>query len=76
MPRESVREAVRSLADALHARHGVQARWDGDTVCVERAGMQGQLDFSGDTVRLGVLASPFAPRIKRAIQDYLDEHVT
>ena len=80
MPREAVREAVQALAEAAHSRHGVEPLWLGDSVSMKSRGVEGRLDFSGDTidisVKLGLLASAFAPKLKREIQRYLDEHVT
>ena len=80
MPRDDLREAVRSLADSMHSKHGVKPRWQGDAVRMKSRGVDGHLDFSGDTidisVRLGMLASAFAPKIRTAIETYLDQHVS
>jgi putative polyhydroxyalkanoate system protein len=80
MPREEVREAAKALADTLHRKHGVRPQWQGDSLRIKGAGVEGSLNFEGDTidisVKLGLLASAFGPALQREVQKYLDEFIT
>lgn len=80
MPREEVREAAKNLADSLQEHHGVRSQWQGDTVRMKGSGVDGSLNFEGDTidvsVKLGLLASAFAPALKKEMQKYLDEFIS
>ncbi len=72
------REAVR-LAKSLERQHGVRSRWEGDTVRIKGAGVDGRLSFHDDlvdvSVKLGLLASAFQGVLRAEVQRYLDEHV-
>lgn len=80
MPKEEVRRAARGLAASLERQHGVRSRWEGDTVHIHGAGVDGRMSFHDDlidvSVKLGLLASMFEPVLKAEVQRYLDEHVT
>lgn len=80
MPREDVREAAEKLAVQLERDFGVRSRWQGDTVYINGAGVDGclcieenQLDVS---VKLGLMASMFEAPLRKEVQRYLDEYVT
>jgi putative polyhydroxyalkanoate system protein len=79
MPKEELREAADGLARQLEAQHGVRYQWQGDTVRIKGAGVEGQLSIDGGvvdvSVRLGLLASAFQGILKSEVQRYLDEHV-
>lgn len=80
MPPEEVREAAQGLAASLERDHGVRSRWEGDTVTITGAGVDGRMSFHDGlidvSVRLGLLASMFEPVIRNEVQTYLDNHVT
>ena len=80
MPREEIRAAAEELANHLSERHGVKPRWTGDSVSMKGKGMEGNVNFEGDTidvsVKLGMLASAFEGVVKREIEKYLDKHIT
>jgi putative polyhydroxyalkanoate system protein len=80
MPKEEVRQAAEKLAAQLEKDHGVRSRWDGDTVHIKGAGIDGCLCMEDDrldvSVKLGMLASMFESPLRREIQRYLDEYVT
>ena len=80
MSKEEVREAAMGLADSLEREHGVRSRWDGDTVRITGAGVNGQMSVHDGlidvSVRLGLLASMFEPVLRSEVQRYLDTHVT
>ena len=42
MPKEAVREAAEGLAANLERDHGVRSRWEGDTVRIRGAGVDGR----------------------------------
>ena len=80
MPKDAVREAAEGLATNLERQHGVRTRWEGDTVRIKGAGVDGQMSFHDGlidvNVRLGLLTSMFEPVLKEEVQRYLDTHVT
>lgn len=80
MPRDEVREAAQGLAASLEREHGVRSRWEGDSVTIRGAGVDGRMSFHDGlidvSVRLGLLASMFESVIRDEVQSYLDEHVT
>jgi putative polyhydroxyalkanoate system protein len=80
MPKEEVREAAQGLASSLERDHGVRSRWDGDTVRIKGAGVDGQMSFHDGmidvSVRLGLLASMFEPVLRDEVNRYLDTHVS
>lgn len=80
MPREEVREAAEGLAASLERQHGVRSRWEGNSVRIKGAGVDGIMSFHDGlidvSVRMGILASMFEPVLKEEVQRYLDTHVT
>ena len=80
MPKEEVREAAQGLASNLEREHGVRSRWEGDTVRIKGAGVDGQMSFHDGmidvSVRLGLLASMFEPVLRDEVNRYLDAHVS
>ena len=80
MPKKEVREAAEGLAASLERRHGVRARWEGDSVHIVGAGVDGRMSFHDNlidvSVKLGLLASMFEPVLRDEVQLYLDDHVT
>jgi len=80
MPKDEIREAAQGLATTLENTHGVRSRWEGDTVKIKGAGVNGRLSFENGlvdvSVKLGLLASPFQGVLKAEIQRYLDEHIS
>jgi putative polyhydroxyalkanoate system protein len=80
MPKDQVREAAQGLAASLERQHGVRSRWEGDTVHIRGAGVDGRMSFHDDlidvSVKLGLLTSMFEPVLREEVQRYLDEHVS
>ncbi len=80
MPREELRKAAEGLALQLERQHGVRSQWDGDTVSIKGAGVDGALSIEDSvvdvSVKLSLLASAFQGVLKAEVQRYLDEHVT
>jgi len=80
MPKKEVREAAEKLAKSLEQRHGVRSRWEGDTVHIRGAGVDGRMSFHDNqidvSVQLGLLASMFERVLRDEVQRYLDEYVT
>jgi putative polyhydroxyalkanoate system protein len=79
MPKNELREAAEGLAEQLQHDHGVRYRWEGDTVHITGAGVEGRLSFHDSlvdvSVRMGLLASAFQGILKSEVQRYLDSHV-
>jgi putative polyhydroxyalkanoate system protein len=79
MPKEELRSAAEGLARSLERQHGVRSRWDGDSVTIRGAGVDGRLSFHDDlidvSVKLGLLTSAFSGVLKTEVERYLDEHV-
>ena len=80
MSKEDVREAAQGLAENLERDHGVRSRWDGDTVKIKGAGVDGKLAFHDGlidvSVRLGMFTALFQDVLKSEVQRYLDEHIS
>jgi putative polyhydroxyalkanoate system protein len=80
MCKEELREAAQGLAENLERDHGVRSRWEGDTVRIKGAGVDGQLSFHDGvidvSVKMGLLASAFQGVLKKEVQRYLDEHIS
>ena len=80
MPKEEVREAAQGLAASLEREHGVRSRWEGDSVRIKGAGVDGLMSFHDGlidvSVKLGLLASMFERPLRDEVQRYLDSHVT
>jgi putative polyhydroxyalkanoate system protein len=80
MPKAEVREAAEGLASSLERQHGVRSRWEGDSVTIKGAGVDGKMTFHDGlidvSVRLGLLASMFEGVLRDEVERYLDTHVS
>lgn len=80
MSKEEVRAAAEGLAKELERDHGVRSRWEGDSVRIKGAGVDGQMSFHDGlidvNVKMGLLASMFEPVLRSEVQRYLDSHVS
>lgn len=80
MDKDELRDAAEGLARQLEGSHGVRARWDGDSVRIKGAGVNGLLTLSEAdvevSVELGLMASPFKGVLRTEVQRYLDKYVT
>ena len=65
---------------AIDAEFGVRARWQGDSVRIKGAGVDGEMSFHDGvvdvSVRLGLLASAFKGVLESEVRRYLDEYIT
>jgi putative polyhydroxyalkanoate system protein len=79
MDKNEVRAAAEGLASKLEQEHGVRSRWQGDSVRIKGAGIDGNLSFHDGnidvSVKLGLLASAFQGVLRKEVQRYLDEHI-
>ena len=79
MEKDELRDAAEGLARELESTHGVRARWNGDSVRIKGAGVDGTLTLSDADltvdVQLGLMASPFKNALRQEVQRYLDEYV-
>ena len=80
MPKDELRTAAEGLAKALERSHGVRSSWQGDTVRIKGAGVDGTMSFHDDlvdvSVKLGMLASAFKGPLKSEVERYLDEYIS
>lgn len=80
MCKEEIRAAAVGLAENLASTHGIRSQWEGDTVKIKGAGVNGKLSFDNGmvdvSVKLGLLASAFQGVLKNEMQRYLDEHIS
>ncbi|TGD74274.1 polyhydroxyalkanoic acid synthase [Mangrovimicrobium sediminis] len=80
MPKEEVRAAAEGFAEDLAREYGVKSRWQGDSVKISGAGVDGQLAFHDGlidvSVKLGLLTSMFEGKLRREVERYLDEHIS
>ncbi|MCY1395411.1 putative polyhydroxyalkanoic acid system protein [compost metagenome] len=75
--REAAKQKAAVLVEKLSREYGLQARWDGDTVKVERSGANGTVKIGDDTIRidlkLGMMLSIMGPSIKSEIERSLEK---
>ncbi|WP_439101197.1 polyhydroxyalkanoic acid system family protein [Congregibacter sp.] len=80
MNKAELREAAEGLAKQLEGSHGVRARWEGDSVRIKGAGVDGKLTLSDVdvlvSVELGLMASAFKGPLRNEVQRFLDEYVS
>ena len=80
MSEKEVRRAAEGLAKALEREHGVHSRWEGNTVYITGAGVDGQMCYDRGvidvSVKLGLLASIFEGVLRSEVNRYLDKHVS
>lgn len=80
MSKDEVRAAAEGLASSLEREHGVRSRWEGDSVRIKGAGVDGKMSFHDGmidvSVRLGLLASMFEPVLRDEVNRYLDANVS
>ncbi len=80
MSEKQVRKAAEGLAKELEREHGVHSRWEGNTVYITGAGIDGQMCYDHGridvSVKLGLLASIFEGVLRREVNSYLDAHVS
>jgi putative polyhydroxyalkanoate system protein len=80
MSKEDIRATAEDLADKLKNKHGVGARWQGDSVSIKGSGVEGNMNFDDNainiSVKMGLLASAFESVLKKEIERYLDENVS
>jgi len=80
MSEQQVRKAAEGLAKELEREHGVYSWWEGNTVYITGAGVDGQMCYDDGmidvSVRLGLLASIFEGVLRSEVNRYLDRHVT
>lgn len=76
--RERAREIVDGIGADLIRRYGVQTRWQGDTLVVRRAGIEGRIEIGDEHVRmharLGVMAGMLKGTIEQEIQKQFERH--
>jgi putative polyhydroxyalkanoate system protein len=80
MSKAELRDAAEELAGQLERSHGVRARWEGDSVRIRGAGVDGKLTLSDEdvlvSVELGLMASAFKGVLRSEVQRFLDEYVS
>jgi len=80
MSKEAVREAAEELAREMKRQYGVRYSWQGDRATFRGSGVDGTLNIDDEVislkVSLGFLAAAFEQPLRRAVNAYLDEHVS
>ncbi|MEP5763572.1 MAG: polyhydroxyalkanoic acid system family protein [Halieaceae bacterium] len=80
MSKDDVREAAEELAREMKTQYGLSYRWNGDRATFRGSGVDGSLNIEDDTisvkVKLGLMAMAFEGSLRRAVNQYLDEHVS
>lgn len=76
--RERAREIVDGIGADLVRRYGVQTRWQGDTLVVQRAGIEGRIEVGEENVRmqarLGMVVGMLKDTIEQEIQKQFERH--
>ena len=79
MSRAELREAAEGLARELERAHGLRARWEGDSVRMRGAGVDGKLTLGERdvlvSVELGLMAMAFKGVLRSEVERFLDEYV-
>ncbi len=80
MSKDEVRVAAEELAREMQKQYGVRHRWNGDTAKFRGSGVDGTLSIDDDVISLkislGFLAAAFEQPLRRAVNEYLDQHVS
>lgn len=80
MSKADIRDAAEELAQQMSSEYGLRYRWQGDSATFGRSGLDGQLKIEDDalvvSVKLGLLASAFEKPLRKAVDAYLDEHLS
>lgn len=80
MQKVELREAAERLAKQLENSHRVRAEWEGDSVRIRGAGVDGKLTLSDAdvlvSVELGLMASAFKGVLRSEVQRFLDKYVS
>ena len=73
------RSAADTFASKLQAKLGVNCAWQGDTMTLERQGVNGELVLNDGEVnvqlKLGMMLSPMKGQIESEIQRQLDKYL-
>ncbi len=77
---EQARKAVDEVAQKLSERFDMECNWEGDTLCFNRSGVNGQINLEPQqlhvTAELGFLLSamkgPIDAEIRRVLQERFD----
>ncbi|HET6914125.1 MAG TPA: polyhydroxyalkanoic acid system family protein [Rhodanobacteraceae bacterium] len=76
--RERAREIVSGIGADLVRRYGVQTEWQGDTLLVRRAGIEGRIEVGEENVRmharLGMMVGMLKGTIEQEIQKQFEKH--
>lgn len=77
--KERCQELVKELANKLEQRLGGSCQFDGDVVYYNHMGARGKLVASADrvdvTVKLGLMAMAFKPKIEKFINQACDDYI-
>ena len=80
MSKQEVREAAEALAQEFATQYGVRHSWNGDRASFRGSGVDGTLDIADDQITvklsLGFMARAFERPLRRAVNEYLDAHVS
>jgi putative polyhydroxyalkanoate system protein len=75
--RQAARERAEQLAERLEREYGVARRWNGDTLELQRSGVEGRIEVGAEQVRveveLGVLLAPMSGMLQGKIEELLDK---
>lgn len=77
--KEQAREAADTFAGKLQAKLGVESAWQGDTMTLQRQGVNGELSLGDSEVsielKLGMMLSPMKGQIEAEIQRQLAKYL-
>ena len=76
--RDRAREIASGIGEDLVHRYGVQTQWQGDTLLVRRAGIEGRIEVGDEHVRmhaqLGLMVGMLKGTIEQEIQKQFERH--
>lgn len=75
---ERARDVIEHIAAEMSRKFGIESVWEGDTLRIRRAGVDGHIEVAADNVRvqarLGLMLGVFKARIEEEIRQQLDWH--
>lgn len=77
LPLAQARRIAQQAADDLARKYDLSCRWDGDTLCFARSGVDGRMQVAADRialeVTLGFMLRPFKAALAQSIERKIDE---
>ena len=74
LPIAKARALVQKVADGLATEYSLSSEWDGNTLRIHRAGVDGELEVTASEIRLDVSLGILLKPLKRTLVGYIERH--